>query len=69
MGEVIDLQEYRGDNAAYICIHTLDGNAHIFPLTLIQDVIDGKKKITELEDFEIIIRTIISEWFEDFEDE
>jgi hypothetical protein len=59
--EVINIDDHR----PHITIPTLDGNAHILPETLVMDWIHGDQKIVESDDWEIIIRTILNEWYQD----
>ena len=68
MGKVIDFNTIKDNNAPHFTIATLDGNAHIIPVQFFEDVIEGKRKITDLDDFDIIIRSILKEWLEEFDD-
>jgi len=42
----------------------VDGEIHIIPVLMIEDVISGKLKISDIDDWEIIMRAIVEEWFE-----
>jgi len=58
MGEVTHIDDYR----AHLSIIDIDKNAHIIPLSFFISVASGKAKITDLEDYEKIVPTIVYEW-------
>ena len=58
--KVIDIEDYR----PHLVVFDTFDDIHIMPESLIQDIIDGKMSVTELEDYEIIIPFILSEWLE-----
>jgi len=37
-------------------------NVHVMPKSLIEDVINGKKDITDIEEYEDFLPTILKEW-------
>ena len=41
---------------------TPDGNAHVLPKSLMEDLIEGRREIEDVDDWKIIIRAIIGEW-------
>ena len=53
------------DQKPHLMIPDIKGNAHVIPISLIEDVISGNICITELEDYQIIIPTILKEWLND----
>lgn len=46
----------------HLCIPTIDGNAHVVPEEVFTKIISGEMKITNMDDWEMIIRTALSEW-------
>ena len=48
------------DNKPHLCVPTLDGNAHVIPTAVFTKIILGEMKITDMEDWEIIVRTAFS---------
>jgi hypothetical protein len=55
------------DNNPHLCVPTLDGNAHVIPTEVFDKIISGEMKITDMEDWEIITRTVFSEWLRGLE--
>ena len=47
---------------SHLCIPTIDGNAHVVPEEVFTKIISGEMKITEMDEWEIIIRTALKEW-------
>jgi len=47
---------------SHLCVPTLDGNAHVIPVSLIKKIIDGDAPVTVLDDWEMIVRSVLSEW-------
>ena len=62
MGKIINFNEAKEKNDPNITIMTIDGNVHVVPKGFFSDVIDGKTNILDLDDFGIIIRSILKEW-------
>lgn len=60
---VTDLEDHR----PHLSIPTLDGNVHVLPCLLIENIISGKTKISACENFETVVRTIIREWYSNLE--
>jgi len=56
-----------GSNDPHLCVPTLDGNAHVIPTAVFTKIILGEMKITDMEDWEIIVRTAFSEWLRGLE--
>lgn len=46
----------------HLYMPTLDGNVHVIPVQVIKDIISGKMKINQIDEYEIIIQTVFSEW-------
>ena len=46
----------------YICMQTFDNNAHVIPESVFTAIINGEMQITDLEDYEMIVRKILREW-------
>ena len=55
------------DNKPHLCVPTLDGNVHVIPEEVFDKIISGEMKITDMEDWEIIVRTAFSEWLRGLE--
>lgn len=55
------------DNKPHLCVPTLDGNAHVIPTEVFDKIISGEMKITDMDDWEIITRTVFSEWLRGLE--
>lgn len=53
------------DNEPHLCVHTMDGNVHVIPEIVFTKIITGEMKITDMDDWEIIIRAVLSEWLKD----
>jgi hypothetical protein len=47
---------------SHLCIPTIDGNAHVVPEEVFTKIISEELKITDMDDWEIIIRTALKEW-------
>ncbi len=53
----------RGDeNSPHIRLTTHESNQHILPVALIEDFIEGRRKITDVDDGDATIRAILDEW-------
>lgn len=50
------------DNAPHLTVPTLDGNVHVIPEDLLRNWIDGIGDIDDLEDKDILLRSIVAEW-------
>jgi len=50
------------DHKPHLMIPDISGDAHIIPVSLIEDVISGKKCITQIEEWQYILPTILKEW-------
>ena len=61
MGEIIDIEEFR----SHLVVPTPDGNAHVLPKSLMEDLIEGRREIEDVDDWKMIIRTVIGEWLGD----
>lgn len=58
MGEVTQLMEWR----PHIKIMGISGKHYIFPLQDFMDLINGKKKLADLDGGEDILPVILNEW-------
>ena len=56
--KVVDLDSKK----PHFVIDGLGGNQHVVPLQFFKDVSLGKISITELEEYELLMPTIINEW-------
>lgn len=59
MGEVIHIEAKQ----PHMTIQSTDKKIHVVPVSLIKDIIEGRKSITDLQGFEEIVPTILEEWF------
>ncbi len=46
----------------HLVLPTLDGNIHVLPVSVIQDIVSEKMSITDVDDGELIMRSILDEW-------
>lgn len=53
--KIVNLDDYREHYSFY----DLEGNVHIVPCAFMEDVVSGKRSITELEGWEGIIPNIV----------
>jgi len=58
MNPVVDLDNYR----PHIRITLLDGRQDVFPEEMIESVIDGRLAITDIDEWEILMRSILKDW-------
>lgn len=58
MSDIIELDDYR----PHITIMTLDKNVHVIPVSVIEKIIKGEMPIEQLEDWQMIIRSIVDIW-------
>ena len=61
------MREGNEDNKPHLCVATLDGNAHVIPTEVFDKIISGEMKITDMDDWGIITRTVFSEWLRGLE--
>ena len=47
---------------SHIVVTCYDGNLHVLPVKLIQDIIIGSRKIEEVEEYAEIIKKVFFEW-------
>ena len=53
----------RGDeNSPHILLTTHEGNQHVFPLAMVEDLIEGRLKLSDVDDGDAIMRAILDEW-------
>jgi len=53
----------------WLAIKTPDGNAHVVPEVVFQKIVDGTMRLADLDDWEQIIRAVISDWLKDRRDQ
>lgn len=58
MDNVIDMVDHK----PHVGIHTPDGNVHVMPVAMLQNIADGKMSIDEVADRDQIVRAVIAEW-------
>lgn len=52
------------DHRPHLCIPTPDGNAHVLPVSLIDDIIAGRRSIDDIADRDQVMRAILSSWLD-----
>lgn len=52
------------NNKPHLCVPTVDGNVHIIPEEVFDKIVSGEMKITDIDDWEIIVRTVFSQWLQ-----
>lgn len=50
------------DHRPHVGIPTPDGNAHVLPVSLLEDIAAGRRSIDDLDDRDQIVRAIIGDW-------
>ena len=60
MTNIIDIELHK----PHISIDVENGNVHVIPMQFFHDVVSGKRKITELEESELILKAIIKDWID-----
>jgi len=62
MGEIIDIKTGlpKEPDTPHLTLQTLDNKVHIIPVSVFTDIISGKIKLTDIDDWEIIARTALS---------
>ncbi len=58
MGEVVDIE----DAMPHLMVVGISNEAHIMPMATMQDVIDRKMDITDIEGYERFLPEILAEW-------
>lgn len=58
-----NLDDYR----PHMVIPRLDGVVSVMPRSVIEDIVNGKLKITDVDDWDIITRTIFQEWLSHYD--
>lgn len=58
MDNVIDIEDHK----PHVGIFTPDGNAHVMPVSMLQNIADGKMSIDDVSDRDQIVRAIVAEW-------
>lgn len=51
-----------GDYRPHISIVTPDGNAHVCPVAMFEDIAAGNLSIDDIDDRDQIIRAVIADW-------
>lgn len=51
-----------GEHKSHLCVITLDERVHVIPFSLIRKIIEGTAPINALDEWEMIVRTVLSEW-------
>lgn len=59
--KILKLENHR----EHLTIPLIDGNVLVVPALYIEDIINGSKKFKVDKDVQILIRTIVKEWYED----
>jgi hypothetical protein len=51
-----------GDYKPHVTIQTPDRNVHVLPVALFEDFIDGKISLSEIDDGEQLMRSVVGDW-------
>ncbi len=46
----------------HVCIPTIGGDVHVVPTSVIEKVVEGALDITHVDDWKLIIRSVMAEW-------
>lgn len=60
MNNIISLDSYREE----IGVLDEDGTYHLCPVLMFENILKGKLKIKDLEDWELLMKAIIKDWLE-----
>ena len=60
MSNVTDIDDYR----SHLIVHLLNGSVDVCPKVMFENIISGDLKLSDTEDGELLIRSIIKEWLD-----
>ncbi|MBL4656266.1 MAG: hypothetical protein JKY33_10640 [Bacteroidia bacterium] len=63
MTEIVDIL----DHMQHVVIEDIEGDQHVIPSCVIERIISGSMEIEELEEWKIIIRAVLEDWFNSLE--
>ena len=63
MTEIVDIL----DHMQHVVIEDIEGDQHVIPSCVIERIISGSMEIEELEEWKIIIRAVLDDWFNSLE--
>jgi len=63
--KIVELDNFR----PHIRIALLDGRQDVFPEEMIESVIDGRLSITDIDEWEILMRSILKDWLRGFHEQ
>lgn len=58
MSNVININDHR----SHLTITTHDKSVHVIPVSVFIDIASGKKSISDIDDYNAIIKVIVLEW-------
>lgn len=62
MAKILLFSRVTKNDDSHLVIPTLDGNVQVVPCEVIQKLIFQEMRFEELEDWEMIVRSILAEW-------
>jgi len=60
MNNIINIEDYIDDR--HVTIQTIDNNVHVLPWVLFKRLVAGEIKITDIDDYDKIIISIVDDW-------
>jgi len=60
MSNLVELDDYRH----HVTVWDINGNAHIIPVQCLKAIANGSLPLEALDDHEVILRGILSEWLD-----
>ena len=58
MGKITQLADYR----PHLTMSCPDYSVRVIPVSLIDDIVDGKRSIDDIADRDMVIRAILADW-------
>jgi len=59
--EVTSLDDHR----PHVTIQVSNGDCHVIPVSVFQDVVRGRLRVSEIDCYEVIVQAIIRDWLAD----
>lgn len=60
MAEIIHIDDHR----THLSVPDVNGDEHVIPVMFFENVARGKVPLSQLEEYELLLPTIIGEWLE-----
>lgn len=68
MAKIYDMAEYLDDGLTWCSMLDPEGNAHVFPMEMISDIVNGELDLDDVED-KNVIRAILLDWLCEWQQE